>query len=195
MINKGPYSIDKYIEEIKELKQKKLYYSKKVDMHLTILKYSIGLIVFVALISILLKPFLLLTYINYKTIIGFFLFIFIYYLIFILRNDLKYDKYYEKIWEYESEFEEKSTKIPLKNIINHIEVTGNKVVFPPLNEINNTYYYNNCLIWSYGNTNKRMIFELVGNHLWERYQLETEYGARYSIDYSEYELLRSKSKI
>ena len=139
-------------------------------------------------------PFLLLTYINYKTIIGFFLFIFIYYLVFILRNDLKYDKYYAKIWEYKSKFEEKSTKVPLKNIINHIEVTGNKVVLPPLNEIENTYYYDGSLIWYYGNTNKRIIFELVGNHLWERYQLKTEYGVSYSIDYSEYELLVSKSK-
>lgn len=136
-------------------------------MHLAILKYSIGIIVFVVLTCILLMPFLLLTYINYKTIIGFFLFIFIYYLVFILRNDLKYDKYYAKIWEYKSKFEEKSTKVPLKNIINHIEVTGNKVVLPPLNEIENTYYYDSCLSYNYGNTNKRMIFMLIGNHLWE----------------------------
>lgn len=194
MIQQGPYSVDKYIEEIKELKQKKQYYSKKVDMHLAILKYIIGLIVFVTLITILLKPFLLLTYINYKTIIGFFLFIFIYYLVFILRNDLKYDKYYEKIWEYKSKFEEKSTKVPLKNIINSIEVTGNKVVFPPLNTLNNTYYYNSCLSYNYGNTNKRMIFMLIGNHLWEKYELFAEDCTSYPIDYSEYKLLLSKSK-
>ena len=119
--------------------------------------------------SILLMPFLLLTYVNYKTISAFIIPVFVYYLVFILRNDRKYDKYYEKIWEYKSEFEEKSTKVPLETIINHIYVNGNKVVIPPLNELNDSYYYNNNLIWNYGNTNKRMIFALVANHLWEKY--------------------------
>lgn len=193
MIQQGPYSIDKFTKYIKTLEQRKRDYNKKFNKSIKILKWIPTVLLIGEIIFILITNSL--NHINYKTIIGFFLFIFIYYLVFIFRYDLKYDKYYEKIWEYESEFEEKSTKVPLKNIINHIEVTGNKVVFPPLNEINNTYYYNNCLIWSYGNTNKRMIFELVGNHLWERYQLETEDGASYSIDYSEYELLVSKSKI
>ena len=125
MIRKGPYSIDKYTQEIKELEQKKRYYGKKVDIHLAILKYSIMIIVFIALISISLMPFLLLTYVNYKTISAFIIPVFVYYLVFILRNDRKYDKYYEKIWEYKDEFEEKSTKVPLKTIINHIHVDGN----------------------------------------------------------------------
>lgn len=95
-----------------------------------------------------------------------------------------------KHWKQYNNYHSQATKVPISEIIDYIDVDGIKVVIPELTKLSDTYYYT----YNPDKSDKRQIFRLEANELWEEYKLHTRGGARHELTYEEYKIITSKDK-
>ena len=105
--------------------------------------------------------------------------------------EVKIRKLHDKKRFIKNNFKENSIAIPITKIIDYIKVYGDKIVIPPLGNIDDCYYYD-----PYFHTplddDTHQIFMLEVSHFWEEYYLTARFSGKYELTYDEYKLLKSK---
>lgn len=109
-----------------------------------------------------------------------------------------YDKQKEQLFEeyrqIEKHYHDNMVEVPLSEYINHISVKGDKVTFPPLDEIDERYLYAE---WSDDLADEdhgtRQILRLY-EHFYEKDFLNTQYGTEFPITREECRMLKAKGR-
>lgn len=188
MIKKGSYSVSKQKEKIDKLKDKIQKYDDKQQFYDKILHNLIILYFFSICISVLTTATIKLYILIPCAII-----IILYFLIFIFPYKLKMQKLNKELSDLSFIYLANSTTVHLKEIIDYIEVNDLKVIIPPLNKINNCYYYEREYL-NFDKFDKPNIFTFDFDLVLEEYYLRTKGFDSIHLLNSEYKLLKSKSK-
>lgn len=188
MIKKGPYSVSEQKEKIDKLKDKIQKYTNKQQFYNKILN-NLMILYFVCVSISLLSTAKIKLYILIPCAI----IIILYFLIFIFQYTLKIQKLNKELSDLRFIYMANSTTVHLKEIIDYIEVNDIKVIIPPLNAINDCYYYEREY-FDFDEYDKRNIFTFDFDLVWEEYYLRTQGFGRIHLLNSEYKLLKSKSK-
>lgn len=107
-----------------------------------------------------------------------------------------YNRYIAQLFKESEQLEkyyyENLVEVPLSEYIDKIEVQGDKVTFPPLNELDERYLYAE---WSYNLADEdhslRQILRLY-EHFYEKDYLNTRYGIKFPITREECLMLKAK---
>lgn len=101
---------------------------------------------------------------------------------------------FEESEQFEKHYRDNMVEVPLSEYINKIEVQGDKVTFPPLNELDERYLYAE---WSYDLADEdhstRQIMRLY-EHFYEKDFLNTRYGIKFPITREECLMLKAKGR-
>lgn len=188
MIKKGPYSVSEQKEKIDKLKGQIQKYTNKQLFYNRILN-NLMILYFVCVSISLLSTAKIKLYILIPGAI----IIILYFLIFIFPYTLKIQKLNKELSDLRFIYMVNSTTVHLTEIVDYIEVNDLKVVIPPLNTINDCYYYEHDY-FDFDEYDKRNIFTFDFDLVLEEYYLKTKGFGRMHLLNSEYKLLKSKSK-
>lgn len=104
------------------------------------------------------------------------------------------DSLYEEVKQLEKHYRDNMVEVPLSEYIDHIKVRGDKVTFPPLDEIDERYIYDRCSYHLDDDENdERQIFRLCPD-FYEYDYLRTRGCGRIPITREECLMLKAKGR-